>query len=413
MSDITKIKVDGDPESSYQLYSRNEEFAKRAAVDPSIFAPAPFKPAGKSYLTFSSPNSFTLAVSKATKKWDGTIEYFASDKTWTAWDGTTTLSAVADDSEYLLYLRGTGNRIITGDNTAGIWVISGTNIKCIGNIDNLLDYTTVESGNHPTMANNCYSSMFYGCTALISAPELPATTLSNGCYNSMFYGCTALTQAPALPATTLADYCYNSMFKGCTSLISAPELPATTLSNGCYGFMFRGCTALTQAPALPAAKLAVYCYSSMFYGCTALISAPELPATTLSNGCYSFMFRGCTSLKLSSDKTGEYTQAYRIPTTGTGTTKTGALTNMFVFTGGTFTGTPAINTTYYLSSNNMIVRDTEIATLNGYVGSIIDAAIGEYADTAEYIIPSSTEGSTKKFKITVDDSGTLTATEVM
>ena len=33
MPDITKIKVNGDPESSYQLYPRNEEFAKRAAVD--------------------------------------------------------------------------------------------------------------------------------------------------------------------------------------------------------------------------------------------------------------------------------------------------------------------------------------------------------------------------------------------
>ena len=31
MSDITKIKVDGEPESSYQLYPRNEEFAKRAS----------------------------------------------------------------------------------------------------------------------------------------------------------------------------------------------------------------------------------------------------------------------------------------------------------------------------------------------------------------------------------------------
>ena len=44
---------------------------------------------------------------------------------------------------------------------------------------------------------------------------------------------------------------------------------------------------------------------------------------------------------------------------------------MFTNTGGTFTGTPEINTTYYLSSDNMIVRDTEIATLNGYVGSMI------------------------------------------
>ena len=30
MSDITKIKVDGEPESSYKLYPRNEEFAKRS-----------------------------------------------------------------------------------------------------------------------------------------------------------------------------------------------------------------------------------------------------------------------------------------------------------------------------------------------------------------------------------------------
>ena len=30
MGEITKIKVNGDPESSYQLYPRNEEFAKRS-----------------------------------------------------------------------------------------------------------------------------------------------------------------------------------------------------------------------------------------------------------------------------------------------------------------------------------------------------------------------------------------------
>lgn len=30
MNDITKIKVNGEPESSYQLYPRNEEFSKRS-----------------------------------------------------------------------------------------------------------------------------------------------------------------------------------------------------------------------------------------------------------------------------------------------------------------------------------------------------------------------------------------------
>ena len=361
---------------------------------------APFKPAGKSYLTFSSPNSFTLKVNDTTKHWNGTLEYFASDKTWTVWDGTATLSAVDNDGEYVLYLRGTGNTFITGDNTNYKWVFTGSDISCIGNIENLLDYATVESGAHPTMATNCYRSMFRDCTSLTQAPALPATTLATYCYHSMFLGCTSLTQAPALPATTLATYCYSAMFNGCTSLTQAPALPATTLATYCYSAMFSGCTSLTQAPALPATTLADYCYNSMFrdctsltqapalpattlatncyqhmfYGCTSLTQAPALPATTLANRCYNSMFNGCASLKLSSTQTGEYTVAYRIPTTGTGTTATDALTDMFASTGGTFAGTPEINTTYYLSSDNMVVRETEIATLNGYVGSMIDAA---------------------------------------
>lgn len=34
MPDITKIKVNGDPENSYQLYPRNKEFAKRSDTQP-------------------------------------------------------------------------------------------------------------------------------------------------------------------------------------------------------------------------------------------------------------------------------------------------------------------------------------------------------------------------------------------
>ena len=336
--------------------------------------PLPFKPEGKSYLTFSSPNSFTLAVNDATKHWDGTLEYFASNKTWTVWDGTTTLSSVENDGEHVLYLRGTGNTKITGFSTTprNGWGLTGTDIKCIGNIENLLDYATVESGNNPTMANYCYYYMFQGCTSLTQAPALPATTLADYCYSFMFSGCTSLTQAPALPSTTLAIFCYYGMFYDCTSLTQAPTLPAATLSGYCYADMFNGCTSLTQAPTLPATTLSDSCYTNMFNGCTSLIQAPVLPSTTLSQYCYNGMFYGCTSLKLSSTKIGEYPQEYRIPTTGTGTTATDALTDMFTSTGGTFTGTPAINTTYYLSSDNIVVRETEIATLNGYVGSMID-----------------------------------------
>ena len=147
-----------------------------------------------------------------------------------------------------------------------------------------------------TLAPSCYRDMFNGCTSLTKAPELPATTLSFNCYNSMFYGCTSLTEAPALSATTLASSCYSSMFYGCTSLTKAPELPATTLSYSCYEYMFYGCTSLVNAPKLPATTLNENCYYGMFLRCTSLANAPALPATTLAVGCYHSMFEGCTSL---------------------------------------------------------------------------------------------------------------------
>ena len=385
------------------------------------------------YLTFNSPSSFTLAVKDATKHWDGTLEYSTDTSAWSTWDGTTTLSSATSGSDNVLYLRGTGNTVIIGNKNSYRWVLTGSNITCIGNIENLLDYETVKSGGHPTMANYCYAYMFYGCTSLTQAPALPATTvegycyahmfrdctgltqapalpattmkghcyyymfsgctgltqapalpattLANFCYEYMFYGCTGLTQAPALPATTVAGYCYAYMFRGCTSLTQAPVLPATTMIDYCYSNMFHGCTSLTQAPALPATTLDTCCYRWMFCGCTSLTQIPALPATTLAESCYSYMFQdctsltqipalpattlerdcyydmfdGCTSLKLSSTQTGEYTQEYRIPSSGTGTTATNALVEMFTGTGGTFKGSPAINTTYYLSNTNTVV----------------------------------------------------------
>ena len=312
--------------------------------------------APKPYLTFKSPNSFTLAVGDATKHWDGTLEYSTNASTWSTWDGTTTLTSATKGSSNVLYLRGTGNTVITGNSSDYKWVLTGSNIKCIGNIENLLDYATVTAGNHPTMESYCYYYMFRGCTALTQAPALPATTLADYCYGNMFYGCTALIQAPALPATTLASNCYSNMFAGCPALTQAPALPATTLESGCYNSMFYGCTSLTHAPALPATTMATYCYAFMFYGCTSLTQAPAIPATTLADSCYSYMFSGCTSLKFSATQTGEYTQEYRIPSSGTGATATGAFTGMFTNTGGTFKGTPEINTTYYLSNTNEVIR---------------------------------------------------------
>jgi hypothetical protein len=408
------------------------------------------------YLTFSSPNSFTLNVVDNTKYWDGTLEYSTDTSTWNTWDGTTALSA--DNGK--LYMRGIGNTRITGTSTTATvwrWVLTGSEISCNGNIENLLDYQTVANGAHPIMAKHCYRNMFRDCTGLTTAPELPATTLTDYCYRSMFYGCTGLATPPELPATTLAQYCYSYMFSGCTNLTTAPELPATTLAVDCYEYMFKNCTSLATAPALPATTLADYCYynmfrdctslttapelpattladrcywsmfqncsslvkapsiipadeifsmgctemfknctslttapelpatklsyqayysmfsgctslttapalpattlngdcyNSMFNGCTSLTTAPALPATTLNSDCYNYMFKGCTNIKLSTTQTDEYQNPYRIPTSGTGTKPlyNDVAKGMFESTGGTFTGTPSINTTYYTSN---------------------------------------------------------------
>ena len=130
--------------------------------------------------------------------------------------------------------------------------------------------------------------------------------------------------------------------------VSAGEHP--TMTDYCYANMFRYCRSLTTTPALPATTLTNYCYNGMFYGCRSLITVPALPATTLTNYCYSGMFYDCRLIKLSTTQTGEYQTAYRIPRSGIGTTATDALTDMFVDTGGIFTETPEINTTYYRSN---------------------------------------------------------------
>ena len=201
-----------------------------------------------------------------------------------------------------------------------------------------------------TLTDYCYMGMFYNCTSLTTAPALPATTLSSSCYGSMFERCTSLTTAPELPATTLVDTCYGNMFYGCTSLTTAPALPATTLASSCYGYMFYNCTSLTTAPALPATTLASSCYEGMFNSCASLTTIPALPANKLTDNCYLYMFYSCTKIKLSTKKTGEYQTAYRIPKSGYGMTATDSLLDMFTYTGGTFTGTPSINKTYYTSN---------------------------------------------------------------
>ena len=191
---------------------------------------------------------------------------------YTTWNDYTTGDSITLDPTDRVYIKSDYVKD-TGSSPRFVFNGTGARLRARGNIASLI-YGT----------NNAYANKY--------------TSTESYCYYYMFYGCTSLTQAPELPATTLSIYCYQSMFSGCTSIVQAPELPATTLALalGCYNRMFYGCTSLTQAPELPATTLTDSCYWLMFYGCTSLTQAPELPATTLANNCYKSMFKGCTKL---------------------------------------------------------------------------------------------------------------------
>lgn len=122
------------------------------------------------------------------------------------------------------------------------------------------------------MYKQCYNSMFRECSSLTSVSSLPATVLEDGCYGNMFMDCTSLTSVPSdlLPATNL-QYArvYYQMFRGCTNLVKAPVLPATTLTSNCYYYMFYGCSALNEVTTYADNISASNSHTSWLYGVAA------------------------------------------------------------------------------------------------------------------------------------------------
>ena len=134
-------------------------------------------------------------------------------------------------------------------------------VTCTGDIRTLLDY---ESYKTVKTDQARFRSLFKNCTAITSAPDLPAETLAEDCYSYMFDGCTSLKTAPELRATQLILGCYEGMFWGC-SLESAPELPATKLATKCYAYMFQDCKNLSSVTMLAPSDKIESATESYFY----------------------------------------------------------------------------------------------------------------------------------------------------
>lgn len=164
-------------------------------------------------------------------------------------------SFVLDEGESVCLKAGPGGNARMGSdensNSYNRFRITGS-VAASGSLESLLN---AEYTNVTVIPSSGYMSLFYGCTGLASAPELPVTNLSENCYYRMFGDCTGLTSGPpALSADSVPAGGYSLMFSGCTNLVNAPVLEFTaasesstgTLRNGALLYMFRDCAGLRK-----------------------------------------------------------------------------------------------------------------------------------------------------------------------
>ena len=120
-----------------------------------------------------------------------------------------------------------------------------------------------------------------------------------------------------------------------------------TMKVNAFEKLFGGAN-LVRPPSLGFIAVANYACMRMFRGCAKLKVLPLIHATSIGQTSLAYMFDGCTNIKLSTTQTEEYKYEWRIPQQGT-TSSLGNYwnNNTFINTGGTFTGSPSANTTYY------------------------------------------------------------------
>lgn len=223
-----------------------------------------------------------------------------------------------------------------------------------------------------TYYENSATSLFYGCTSLVTAPVIPdsVTSMSN-----TFYGCTSLVNAPEIPSSVII---MNFTFYGCESLVTAPEIPsgviamrhtfygctslvnAPTIPNGVTSMedTFEGCTSLVNAPEIPNKVTSMY---RTFYGCTSLATAPVIPDSVTS---MNYTFYGCTSL----------VNAPTIPNSVTG--MTGTFQNC-----ANLTGIVRINSSRVSNATNIFTGTTKNITVQVPSGSTTYTTINALTTT--------------------------------
>lgn len=142
------------------------------------------------YLCFTAQeaNSSVALTKIGTLSKGQAFETSTDENTWTAYTFGDVISLPSLGDK--VYFRGDNVALGEGIQAYCTFHMTGT-IAASGNIMSLLD-KTCELRSLSMAAAYCFYHLFSGCTSLVTAPELPATTLAGSCYRNMFSGCTSL-----------------------------------------------------------------------------------------------------------------------------------------------------------------------------------------------------------------------------
>lgn len=246
---------------------------------------------------------------------------------------------------------------------------SVSNYMCTGLFYKCTNLSTVNNWNFNharTVGVEAYSYMF-AYTKVASIQEyffanvefIDFGTEASWAFQYMFQNSSLSTIAADTLRTCTGTNVFSQAFRNAKSLttIQADAFRRVKGVTGryTYSILFRDCNALTTVAAdlKHITSLGEGQFAYMFYGCTALTKPIEMPETcTYGAAAVKQMYYGCTGIKMSATKTGDYTNEWKIAAgTTAGSGDTVSMYQMFVGTGGTFTDTPVIGTTYYYAAS--------------------------------------------------------------
>lgn len=154
--------------------------------------------------------SFSLSIAEV----DATKYYTSVDggATWNSYQTNTTIYV---DPGKKIHIKGT--KTTQNASEYNQFTMNGQ-FAAGGNLSSLLVSENWDMADTLDTRPYAFYKLFYLCSSLTKAPDLPYTRLSEGCYYNMFYGCSGLTRAPYLPAEEGKPSCYRQMFRNCTHI---------------------------------------------------------------------------------------------------------------------------------------------------------------------------------------------------